>query len=703
MIFQSEETVLNSHVASLLFQNQIEEHQQLAEHYRELATKREASAAALIAAQEQANSNLMSLKSLVEKCKEVAPGAIASLRTAVLSLFDSEGSGETNEPMVPTPDLPVKSDIIPPTGETDVENSERSINAVSALLEEGQESEDTLLTPGAIVVDELEGGSFGIVIGRNNIGISVDYLGIGDCPNPAADKNVWFDWKKDRDAIASLSKSAHDQIKMLTTEELLQFLDWDKEALDNYWDGKWFEQPGCSIRWGGATIERWIVVIAFSYEWASPFASLLGCQLWEDAPLLGQYCTVIFEDSDADNQLKPRLGLEDELELVEVNTKVAYLKARTGEIKATYAGFTRKDYAKAWGELLTVTYDIASGFEVRLAKHLPFKWELKLWDMNINQIQKLAAEDLTKSPRAGASTNTAKPPAKKSIILDEDRIVVGQRIRTKVGQILEVSSTLGFDKTFFAKDLSDHRRQMLKLADVEEFLEASDQVVPATQDQSITLGALVRRCTNPKFSIFEYGIVQEISESEAKVWSDETSSSTTVAIADLELISADPQYARIINPNSELKGQSFVVVRTTQTDNNLGYSLLAPKGIIWFNSGDVEILDTEVEENALPTEPAQVELPIYQRSDGPFEVDQVVQERAGLLEVGDVVEIIGDRHPRHFGLIGTVESSNHLSNLPIAVRSPQGVKGYLRSDLKLLRKGEAQLATTTADGGEYEF
>jgi hypothetical protein len=89
----------------ILFQAQIAEHQQLAEHYRELAAKREALVAGLTAVQQQADSDLTSLKQLVDKCKELAPSTIASLKNAVLTLFDSSDDGNDggNKPTDPTP------------------------------------------------------------------------------------------------------------------------------------------------------------------------------------------------------------------------------------------------------------------------------------------------------------------------------------------------------------------------------------------------------------------------------------------------------------------------------------------------------------------------------------------------------------------------------------------------------------------------
>src|SRR5919202_599931 len=233
----------------ILFQAQIEEHQRLADHYRELAAKREAFAAGLLAVQEQADSDLSSLKLLLSKCKEVAPGAIASLKTAVLGLFDS-GDGGNDDGGNPTPD---------PTPDTDPRRGTKEATT------------NNLFTPGSTIVDQLD--SLGIVIGTNNQGMRVDWLGIGSCPNPASGKGVWYGWAKDNQAIASFSKSTHDRVKLFSKEEFLQFQDWESDQLDEYWDGKWVRDYGCQYRWGGATINRWIVVIAESCEWASPFAS----------------------------------------------------------------------------------------------------------------------------------------------------------------------------------------------------------------------------------------------------------------------------------------------------------------------------------------------------------------------------------------------------------------------------------------------
>src|SRR3569833_648487 len=99
----------------ILFQSEIAEHQQLAEHYRELAAKREALAQSFIEVQTQAQTDLGSLKALLEKCSSLggndaigsagALRAIASLKFAVLELFGTDdGNDGGNQPTDPTPD-----------------------------------------------------------------------------------------------------------------------------------------------------------------------------------------------------------------------------------------------------------------------------------------------------------------------------------------------------------------------------------------------------------------------------------------------------------------------------------------------------------------------------------------------------------------------------------------------------------------------
>ncbi|MCA1991533.1 MAG: hypothetical protein LDL41_05730, partial [Coleofasciculus sp. S288] len=143
----------------ILFQAQIEEHQSLAQHYRELAAKREALAAELLAVQEQADASLTALKSLLEKCRDASPNAIASLKSAVVGLFSDDGNDSGgNLPDSPKPpsddddgepdllafngitgdyllssDEPEKDDPVCPEGEHTLENNALLVGKVCPL------------------------------------------------------------------------------------------------------------------------------------------------------------------------------------------------------------------------------------------------------------------------------------------------------------------------------------------------------------------------------------------------------------------------------------------------------------------------------------------------------------------------------------------------------------------------------------------
>jgi hypothetical protein len=211
---------------------------------------------------------LEGLADVVSKIQCNAPDAIASLKSAVLTLFDgNDGGNKLTSPLPDTdPDDPTPRVEQPQTyNSSDVEELE----TVCAELPH-------TYTPGSTLVDE--NGSFGIVIGINNVGMSVDWLGLGSCPTPASGKSIWYNWAKDSQAIASFKPAAHDQVKLLSTSEFLQLQGWQDEQLDEHWDNEWFDVGiGCQCKWGGATIDRWIVVFEFACEWASPLATPIAC------------------------------------------------------------------------------------------------------------------------------------------------------------------------------------------------------------------------------------------------------------------------------------------------------------------------------------------------------------------------------------------------------------------------------------------
>jgi hypothetical protein len=293
------------------------------------------------------------LADVVSKIQYSVPGAIATLKSAVLNLFGTDdGNGGGNKPTEPAPDDPTP-------------RAEQPKNSNSSDFAELPQS----LTPGSTLIDQ--NGSFGIVIGHNNLGMSIDWLGLGSCTNPASGKGIWYSWKKDERAIASFTPAAHDQVKLLSTSEFLQLQGWEDDKLDEHWDNEWFDVGiGCHCKWGGATINRWIVVFAEVCEWASPLASPIAC-------------TVEFPQPYA--------------EFIKVSDRVGYMKLNTtGEILATYAGFNNKARAKSWANYLeTMTPRI----ELRAAHRLgDWKYELKLPGLSATQIERLTAQNLDKMP-----------------------------------------------------------------------------------------------------------------------------------------------------------------------------------------------------------------------------------------------------------------------------------------------------------------
>jgi hypothetical protein len=117
----------------------------------------------------------------------------------------------------------------------------------------------------------------------------------------------------------------------------------------------------------------------------SPLASLL----WEDAPLLGQCCTVEVSQTQSEKT--------SYTEFVRVTDRVGYIKVNTtGEIKSVYVGFNNKTRAKAWANYLEI---VTPKIELRPAKRVgDWKHEVKLSGLSLKQIERLAAEDLDKIP-----------------------------------------------------------------------------------------------------------------------------------------------------------------------------------------------------------------------------------------------------------------------------------------------------------------
>jgi hypothetical protein len=125
------------------------------------------------------------------------------------------------------------------------------------------------------------------------------------------------------------------------------------------------------------------------------FASPLACLLWEDAPMLGQHCTIILSPSAEEDKITLH---PSSTEMVHTSARTGYLKLKaSGQILASYAWFPRKDLAIAWLDWLD-GMSLGSP-ELRPSKrNLSWKYEIKLTGLSMTQIERLSAEDLSRKP-----------------------------------------------------------------------------------------------------------------------------------------------------------------------------------------------------------------------------------------------------------------------------------------------------------------
>jgi len=115
------------------------------------------------------------------------------------------------------------------------------------------------------------------------------------------------------------------------------------------------------------------------------------------------------------------------IDLVQVSDSVAYMRRLHGEVIAVYVGANNKQKLRNWGDWLCCTHSVTQGYELREAKRLNAKWELKLTPMTQKQIERLAACDFTKDPRS-SYPDAPKRPAPR--IVEVGDIGVGDRVRS---------------------------------------------------------------------------------------------------------------------------------------------------------------------------------------------------------------------------------------------------------------------------------
>jgi hypothetical protein len=277
---------------------------------------------------------LEGLADVVSKIQCSAPDAIASLKTAVLTLFDDgdDGSDGGNQPHEPTPEP---------------DDSEFELLCLNGETGDCLTTDD--LTDADIEADTSIKLTYSQAI-KNRCGACWGY-----------------EVKSKTDIKAGFVNRAN-----------LNFM----EAVNLERTGKEFYQ----------IVEAYLDRLYYNgqtCEWASPLASPLCSLVWEDAPLLGQACPVEYPQPEPE---KPTYT-----EFVEVSDRVGYIKLNTtGEIIATYAGFNNKARAKSWANYLeTMTSRIELRAAKRLGD---WKHELKISGLSMKQIERIATENLDKMP-----------------------------------------------------------------------------------------------------------------------------------------------------------------------------------------------------------------------------------------------------------------------------------------------------------------
>ncbi len=594
----------------ILFQAQIEEHQTLAEHYRELAAKREALAAGLLAVQQQADSDLWSLRQLVDKCSLVAPGAIAQLKSAVLELFigeDNNGSEGGNHPTDPTPD-------------PDGDESQAAID--SEQLDEEGLTESVTCDEGQVEiaseqVDEEEPE----LLCLNGF--------TGDCLT-SADLDETLEEQECHNTPLTYTQAIKNRCSACWGYEVRSKGDiksgFVNRANLNFMEAVNLERTGREFY---KVVENYLNRLYYtgqSCEWASPFASpvsfdetkypktlIPGSRFWHGATwstgtvikVLGNdeylcqfdgavgeveldrpslhYIPNSLAGQHSDIDQAPKIGQkcdwacsvnfdipqpkEASTEMVHTSARTGYLKVKaSGQILAAYAWFPRKDLAESWFDWLD-GMSLGSS-ELRFTKrNSSWKYEIKLTGLSMTQIERLSQEDLGRKPSKKKET-----PAQAAGI----------------------------------EPPSGWRQPQLK--------ENSPQL-----------------------------------------------------------------FAKVLLPEPEYYGQVLPVSRVS--NNGIGYTLTLPNGDNrWYRADMVQIVDTEIEENAPPTEPTQ---PVDEAV--PMAENQQKGE-AIAFEFGDIAEVTADLNGTH--LVGSFGKVKFVKDNRIALEIDEQLAYFQPEELKLRSKAE---------------
>jgi hypothetical protein len=228
-----------------------------------------------------------------------------------------------------------------------------------------------------------------------------------------------------------------------------------------------------------------------------------------------------------------------------VSDRVGYIRVNTtGEIIATYAGFNNKSRAKSWANYLET---MTSRIELRAAKRLgDWKHELKISGLSIKQIERLAAENLDKTPpdKEPSLPPTYKPqPIPQPVNPDE----------VEPGDI--VTALLTPSASYKVIQVMPNG-----ILDCEN-LTSGDRL--GLRPGAVTLVQKAEKSTEPE---------QQALDLEPKP-------------------DAPTKYARVKLKGDKFDGQVFSVVK----GNELGSTLLTPNGHHWFHADCLEFIDPDAQ------------------------------------------------------------------------------------------------------------
>jgi hypothetical protein len=483
---------------------------------------------------------LEGLADVVSKIQCSAPDAIASLKTAVLTLFDdgddgSDGrsasaqSSRGNQPHEPTPE-PDDSEfeLLCLNGETG------DCLTTDDLTDADIEADTSIKLTYSQAIKNRCGACWGYEV-KSKTDIKAGFVNRANL-NFMEAVNLERTGKEFYQTVeAYLNRLYYNG----QTCELASLLELDKPLVagSRFWFGA-PDNTGTVLESAGngeykVQIDGAVGEVTLERHRLHYFVeSLTGqtCDI-DKAPLTGQHCTIPFSSAEVAYT-----------EFVKVGDRIGYIKINTtGEIIATYAGFNNKTRAKSWANYLET---MTSRIELRAAKRLgDWKHELKMSGLSIKQIERIAAENLDKMPpdKEPSLPPTYKPqPIPQPVNPDEvgkDDIVTALLTPSASYKIIQVMPNGILD----CENLTSGDRLGLRPGAV-SLVQKAEKFEQQTLDP------------NPKPD-------------------------------------APTKYARVKLKGDKFDGQLFAVVKR----NELGATLATPYGHHWFRSDCLQIIDPDAQ------------------------------------------------------------------------------------------------------------